>query len=72
MSRMGQTRPRRLSAGAVVARPVFLSNQMHFGPVESWQPWANSGLSHRKMSGRDRKRPGGFAIRIDLKKLMPK
>ena len=31
--------------------------------------WANSGLSHRKMSGRDRKRPGGFAMRIDLKKV---
>ncbi len=42
-SRLYQTRPRRLSAGAVVARPVFLSNQTHFGPVESWQPWARCG-----------------------------
>jgi hypothetical protein len=33
------------------------------------EEWANSGLSHRKMSRRDRKRPGGFAMRIDLKKV---
>ncbi len=35
MSEVGQTRPRRLSAGAVVARPVLLSKRTHFGPVGS-------------------------------------
>src|SRR5258708_39117292 len=52
---LGQTRPRRPPPWLAYARPVLLSKRTHFGPVGSWQPWANSSRprcnkDHRKLA----------------------